>query len=390
MRPGFDLGKVGVRPLPDQDIPTYWLTRAIAFVPLAYIASQLLLDLVSGRTARPGSGSALLALFALVALVFTAQSVIMRTGTRYRGRGRTLAVLGAQAVLTYLPLLWFGHAWNRMTGPLAASVLLVNMRGVWLLWTLVVAGSLGVAWTEGSLALAVSCAVNTVLTGWMIWGFSRLSSLVAEVHAEREELARVAVTRERLRFSRDLHDLLGGSLSTIILKGEVARRLVPAEECRARQEITAILAASRQVLADLRVLARGYRCPLSFEAEQELVRSALAMADVEVTMVTTGQDGLDPALDAVLAVVLREGTTNVIRHSEARTLDVTFTASDDCVRLVMVNDGVDPDTAGHPGGQGLANLAARLAELDGRVESGATGDGRFRLVAEIPLRPTHA
>jgi two-component system sensor histidine kinase DesK len=86
-------------------------------------------------------------------------------------------------------------------------------------------------------------------------------------------------------------------------------------------------------------VARGYRCPTSFAAEQEAVRSVLATAGVVVTTEPTDRHRLDPALDAVLAVVLREGTANVIRHSEARNCHVTLSAADGSARLVMVNDG---------------------------------------------------
>ncbi|WP_329216677.1 histidine kinase [Streptomyces sp. NBC_01485] len=376
------LGRLGR--LPDQAIPTYWLTRIISVVPLALIASRCLFDALAEQT-RPAPVLALLVLFALA---FAAQTAVVKVGARLRTNGRLLAFLCAQAALTYLPILCYGTPWVRMAGPLAASVLLVDMRWAWLVWTLVVASALGIAWAEAPFLTAVSYAVDTVLAGWMIWGFSRLADRVVEVQAERGELARAAVTRERLRLSRDLHDLLGGSLSAMILKGELAHRLVPAEEWRARQEIAAMLEISRQALTDLRAVAKGYRYPMSFAAEQDAVRSVLTTADVGVTMMTD-HDRLDPALDAVLAIVLREGTTNVLKHSRARNCHITLTVSGVAVRLVMVNDGVVPSAAGLPGGHGLANLGTRLAALGGRTEAGVLEDGRFRLVAEVPLCPSN-
>ncbi|MEW2288579.1 histidine kinase [Streptomyces sp. NPDC047841] len=360
------------------------LTRIVAFAPFAWIVWQSLLGLLYAHT-RP---ALLVAFFVLVALMLAAQAVVMTTGTRQVPDGRLLAVLGVQAALAYLPLHWFGEPWTGMTGLLAASVLLVDMRGAWLVWSLVVLSVLGVSWPREPFLPAVSDAVDTVLTSWMIWGFSRLSSLVTQVREareDREELVRAAVARERLRFSRDVHDVFGCSLSSIILKGELAHRLVPAEAARAREEIEAMVAASRQALTDLRRVARGYRSPLSFAAEQESVRSVLTMAGADVTMDITTPHELDPALDEALAIVLREGAANVIRHSEARSCHVTFTVSGGCARLVMVNDGVVPAAAGRRGGQGLANLGARLAELGGRAEAGVREDGRFVLLAEAPL-----
>jgi two-component system sensor histidine kinase DesK len=367
--------------LPDHDIPAYRLTRFITFVPFAWIVSQSLLGLLREHT-RP---ALLVGFFVLVALMFAAQAVIVTVGTRHRSDGRLLPVLGVQAALTYLPLLWYGGPWTGMTGLLAASVLLVDMRGAWLVWSLVVLSVLGISWSWAPFLPAASHTVQTVLMGWTIWGCSRLSSLVAEVHEDREELARAAVSRERLRFSRDVHDLFGCSLSSIVLKGELAHRLVPAEAGRARAEIEAIVATSRQTLTDLRVMARGYRSPLSFAAEQESVRSVLTMAGVDVTMDITAPHRLDPALDEALAIVLREGAANVIRHSEAKNCHITLTASGGSARLVMVNDGVVPAAAGLRGGQGLANLGARMAELGGRAEAGVCEDGRFLLLAEAPL-----
>ncbi|MFM9699943.1 sensor histidine kinase [Streptomyces europaeiscabiei] len=100
-------------------------------------------------------------------------------------------------------------------------------------------------------------------------------------------------------------------------------------------------------------------------------------------------DRLDPALDAVLAIVQREGTTNILKHSQARKCHVTLTVSSATARLVMVNDDVVPSAAGLPGGHGLADLGARLAEFGGRREAGVREDGRFHLVAEAPLPPSN-
>lgn len=368
--------------LPDHDIPTGRLIRVGTVVPLVLIASRCLPDALAEQT-RPSS---VIALLALLVLVFAAQLAVVPVWARRRTKGQLLAILCAQAALTYLPILSYGPPWLLMAGPLAASVLLVDVRGAWFVWSLVVASALGIAWAEASFLTAVSYAVYTALAGWTIWGFSRLSSLVVEVRAERRELARAAVARERLRFSRDLHDLVGGSLSAVVLKGELAHRLVPAEARRARQEIAAMLDISRQALADLRVMAKGYRYPMSFADEQESVRSVLTTAGVDVTMVTD-DERLGTALDAVLAVVLREGTTNILKHSKAGNCHITLIVSSGTARLVLVNDGVVPSEAGLPGGYGLANLDARLAELGGRTWAGVREDGRFHLVAEAPLRP---
>ncbi|MDQ8705966.1 histidine kinase [Streptomyces sp. LHD-70] len=299
--------------------------------------------------------------------------------------------LAAQALLTYLPFAFFKAAWLGMPGFLAASALLV-VDGVlaWAIFvgTVISVGVLQFAVGFGKDELAYN-VLATALTGVVVYGLSRLSDLVSEVQAARGELARLAVTQERLRFARDLHDLLGFSLSTITLKCELTHRLVLHQPQRAQQELTEVLHTARQALSDVRSVASGYRS-LSLRTEACTAESILTA--VGITAETRLEFGpLPDEVDTVLATVLREGITNMLRHSKADHCLIEAVGEAGSVRLRIVNDGADR-TAGtlkagtDGGGSGIGNLTERVARLGGTLIAEPAGPGRFCLAAELPLK----
>ncbi|MBT2209793.1 sensor histidine kinase [Actinomadura sp. NEAU-AAG7] len=207
-----------------------------------------------------------------------------------------------------------------------------------------------------------------------------------QAYAGRDALARLAVTEERLRFSRDLHDLLGHSLSLIAVKSELAMRLAEADPGRAGAEMSDVRRAARDALREVRAAVHGYRA-VELDAELAGVRAVLEAAGVRCE-VGDLPDGLAPEVRSVLAWVIREGATNVIKHSEARRCAVTVVRRDRSVVLEMVNDGVraaaDPRT-GPRTGSGLAGLAERVAVHGGEITSGPHGRTGFLLRAAVPL-----
>jgi two-component system sensor histidine kinase DesK len=298
-----------------------------------------------------------------------------------------------QATLTFLPFAVFKQAWLGMPGFLAGSALLVLAPAVaWptfaaiLVITDVLLFQVGFGWDK-----VAYTTVSTTITGLVVFGLSRLSGLVTEVYRSRAELARLAVAQERLRFARDVHDLLGLSLSTITLKCELVHRLVPRQNDRAQQELAEILQTSRQALADVRAVASGYR-KMSLSAEAATARSMLAAAGIRATA-DIGCGPLPELVDTVLASVLREGLTNVLRHSKAEHCAITARRAGRTVRLTLVNDGVGkPSTilradgaASTDGGSGIGNLRVRLAGLGGRLCADVRSDGWFELRAELDL-----
>jgi len=203
------------------------------------------------------------------------------------------------------------------------------------------------------------------------------------VHTIRElRAAAEAVAAERLRFARDLHDLVGHSLSAIALKGEVARRFVRADPDRATREIDDALGVARAALVDVREAVGGYRQP-TLATEIRAAREILAAAGI-ACRVAGSAPSLPPPTEAVLAWAVREGVTNVIRHSRARRCTIGATRRAGMVGVEIVDDGDGAAPTGD-GGHGLRGLAERTACVGGRVEAGPGAAGGFRLGVALPL-----
>jgi two-component system, NarL family, sensor histidine kinase DesK len=219
-------------------------------------------------------------------------------------------------------------------------------------------------------------------------GFVRLSDALRELQRAREELARQAVTQERLRMARDLHDLLGHTLSLITLKSELAGRLLQKDPHTAIEQIHEVERVARQALRDVREAVAGYR-QRTLRGELDGARQILEAAGIECT-IEYGSQSLPAGTDMVLAWVVREGVTNVIRHSRAQHCLIRITSTDGNVHAEISNDG-DPRQEGSrfAKGSGLSGLAERVANEGGKIEFGrqAMSDGSgFRLKVEIPLR----
>jgi two-component system sensor histidine kinase DesK len=288
---------------------------------------------------------------------------------------RRVGMLLAQALVTYVPLLVLGREWGGMAGWLAGSILLL-LPGL-IAWGLFAAVILSML--VGSLILGLdklSVAYLTVAsldTGLMVFGLSRLALIIGYLKVARTELAQLAVIRERVRFARDLHDLLGYSLSAITLKAELTRRLVGSNPARARGELAELLDVARQALADVRLVASGYR-DMSLAKEADAVVSLLSAAGI-CARVEINCGPLDERVDTVLATVLREAVTNMLRHSAAQNC-VVKDSRDYHVVKVRVS---------HEGG-GLDNLALRLESVGGTLSVSRHDDGRFDVLATVACR----
>ncbi len=303
---------------------------------------------------------------------------------------RRLAMLLAEGLITYLPLVVIGTAWTGMAGFFAGSaLLLLSGWAAWAVFTGAIAGLLlgVVAVNLNAYEVAYLTLLNVVL-GLVVFGLARLSVIIGYVQAKRGELAQLAVISERMRFARDLHDLLGYSLSAITLKAELARRLVGSNPGRSRDELAEAIDIARQALADVRIVARGYR-NISLAKEAGSVMSVLAAAGIEAQVgITCG--ALDERVDTVLATVLREAVTNMLRHSTARHCIIEAGICGQAVRLLVANDGVPRSAASARKGGGLENLATRAAAIGGHLTARARGDGWFDVLAEVPLASTAA
>ncbi len=292
-----------------------------------------------------------------------------------------LLSLGAAS---YLPLLAFGIMWAGMTGFLAGSVLLL-VAG-WTAWVPFAAIALSalepaIATRQGSLEIAFLVTSGPAY-GLVVFGLSRLALLVGHAHIRHAEISQLAAIRERTRFAMDLHDLLGYSLSAIALKAELSRRVMDTKPDLAREELADVVDFARQAVADVRLVANGYRT-MSLAAEAASAASVLAaagvMADIEIDC-----GALDEKVDTVLATILREAVTNLLRHSSARTCRVAASQAGRSVTLLVANDGAPRSGAAYcRDGGGLENLAARLEAVGGTLTI-ESQDGTFGLIAAVP------
>jgi len=221
-------------------------------------------------------------------------------------------------------------------------------------------------------------------------GVARMGSAIRELQSARRELARLAVIEERERLSRDLHDLLGQTLSMITLKSELARHLVKEDPERCAQELAEIERVSRQTLREVRKTVTGYRQPtLAYELDG--ARQLLEAARVECVVEQTTGD-LPPDLDTILAWTVREGVTNAIRHSRTQRCLIRLTRNQGMVEAVVLNDGErqeDQRDKRTSQGLGLSGLRERVAALEGTMEAGPlvlSGKTYFRLWVAFPLQ----
>lgn len=221
------------------------------------------------------------------------------------------------------------------------------------------------------------------LSGLVVAVIYRFMEAVAELRRTREELARSAVDAERLRFARDMHDLLGHTLSVMVVKAQVTRKLVTRDPVQAQQQALDIEDIGRGALSEVRQAIAGYR-GRGLARELEAARGTLADAGIAAEV---RQDGppVPAGADALLGWVVREGVTNVIRHSGARQCQIAVHSEDGRVTVTVSDDGGGaPALAVAGGGHGLGGLRERLAADGGTLEAGPRPGGGFRLTAAVP------
>ncbi|MFJ7277658.1 sensor histidine kinase [Kitasatospora sp. NPDC098663] len=266
-----------------------------------------------------------------------------------------------------------------------------------------VAGMAAVTATVGVLSHAggdtvLTLTLTSFLAGAAMTGMQRLITTMKELREARAAVAHLAASEERLRLSRDLHDLLGHSLSLITLKSELAGRFMDAGKGEAaRAQVADIEQVARQSLIDVREAVTGFRRP-TLPVELAAARTALAAAQVRLEAAPELADtwpGLADEEAGALAWALREAVTNIVRHAEGATV-CTVTADESWegggeryAVLEIADNGHGPGKA-QPG-NGLSGLEERLALVGGRLEAGPGGRGRgFRLRALVPLRTVTA
>ncbi|SDS10536.1 two-component system, NarL family, sensor histidine kinase DesK [Friedmanniella luteola] len=262
-----------------------------------------------------------------------------------------------------------------LVGAVASGLALVGLGGV-------PAGS--------AVPLVVACALLLLGLVYTFWSSGWMVRVVRELVEARHRAAQLAVAEERLRISRDLHDLFGRTLAAVAVKsalaGELLRRDRPEQ---AADEIAAVRALAEQAGGEVRQVVRGVR-RVDLAEELAGARALLDSAGIRCVVHAAGAERLAPDAAAALAWTLREAVTNVIRHSRAGECVITL-AAEDPVRLVVTNDGAPVSAApSGPGGRGtgLAGMAERLAAVDGELVRHHAG-GRFTVEARLPAARAH-
>jgi two-component system sensor histidine kinase DesK len=303
-------------------------------------------------------------------------------------RRRLLAGFGAAAVLS-VPLVapvgageWATWAW--LGGPIAGTMpMLLPRRAAAAAVLACFAVAVGAAWWNGgspgyyavtTLWVGLSVAAMTGLPVWL-WG------VLLQVQQGRAAQARLAATEERLRFARDVHDLLGHHLSVIALKAELAARLATRDPERAGEHAAEAQRLAAAALAQTRAAVHGYR---AVDLADQLGAVAQVLRSSGVRCTVTGQPGeVPPEIASELAAVLREAGTNLLRHSRASWCTIEITREEGEVRMTVANDGADGDTGPDRYSHGLRGLAERLAGVGGALRTDRE-DGVFTLQASVP------
>lgn len=323
-----------------------------------------------------------------------------------QGSGPALRIWLALAVVAYAVVYVFGlYAAIRRKSPWFSAAVMLALATLWALTAGVGDGVYAVAYLIVGLAMLVPMPWNALGAAaaclaalgieWQVTGNVAFDDVVgmvavtvamfgmfgviranAQLRAAREQLAELAVTAERERMARDLHDVLGHSLTTITVKAGLARRLLEGgEQERAAAEVSDVERLGRQALAEVRSTVAANRVA-SLGRELAGAREALRAAGIEAEL-PVAIDDVPAERQQVFAHVVREGVTNAIRHSGASRLAVRLTP----VSVEVLDDGVG-SPAGTPAGHGISGLTERLAAIGGWLDAGPLPDGGYRLRAE--------
>jgi two-component system, NarL family, sensor histidine kinase DesK len=339
---------------------------------LAFLAFPLA-DLLSGRLSTGSEVAAALGLTAFAATFMRLFWILPSVASERRLQGTLL--LGALAALAICLSTAFGDEWLGLLVYLSIAVALAlptrrALPGI-------------AALTVVALAITaeLDVAIQVAAFGVILVAVRRLMELVRELEATREQVAQLAASEERLRLSRDLHDVLGANLSLIALKSQLARKLLGRDREQAENEVRDIESVARTSLQEARAAVQGLR-RASMASELERARETLATAGIELEV--TGVGPLPAGVEALLGFVVREAVTNVVRHSQARRCEIVVRRINGVVALELRDDGI----GGAPGadqGSGLRGLAERMAEAGGTLEAGPADGAGFRVIARLPI-----
>ena len=380
---------------------TWWsLTGTLVFFLVLSVGGRITDPDVPGW-ARALSAAALVVLIATIVVLLRRRLSLAPEGVRavrppvgwLAAGGAAAGVLGAIAPLVHEQRLW--SLAPAMMVSVAATFLPPPKRRVLVAAAVVAAAVLGgvVGFVSGGAQWpsAVAEPVGLVaFTSWttlgMLWGWD----VADRLNAAGRLAAELAVKEERLRFASDLHDIQGHHLQVIAFKSELAARLVEADPSRAAAEMREVQRLSTDALRDTRAVAQGYR---RTTLEEEIANAAKVLAAAEIRTSVERDSGTDArnlseAGRHLLGLVMREATTNVLRHSRAGRARIVYRVEDGRALLRVGNDGFG-ETASRETGTGLPVLAERLRNVEGTLEW-RNEDGWFEVVASLPTNTAGA
>jgi two-component system sensor histidine kinase DesK len=352
-----------------------WRQAAMLSIPLVYLIFVVISVRQNSQGAAAVAGYVLLAVFAACWIVTPLVLPLNTSGRRFWAWYALLVALTAAEIpfaraagfvlcvfLTLLTVARLGARSAPVVAVMSLAALLVPIAvGPWHV-------SLAKSFADVTpvaipvVALAMAATMQVV----------RANQALAETRAE---LARLAAENERIRIARDLHDLLGHSLTTITVKAGLARRLGPTNPAGAVDQITEVEELCRRVLAEVRAAVSGYR-EVTLASELARGRELLRVSGITADL-PTATDVADPAHQELFGWAVREGLTNVIRHSRARSCTVRVSAP--CVEII--DDGRGSDA---PPGNGLSGLRERAAAAGGGVDAGPVQPAGWRLRVWVP------
>ncbi|MFI6919149.1 sensor histidine kinase [Nonomuraea spiralis] len=288
----------------------------------------------------------------------------------------------------FVPMVWVSVAVIGLPGRRALALGTATCAACVGLGALSVLGGTGLLAQSGDSFLATLLIIAVLDVIWAtalpctnrMWAW--IWSLAVQAHDGREAHTRLALAEERLRFARDLHDLVGHQLSAIAVKTELAVRLADADGKAARAEMSEVNTLTRKALRELRQAVRGYR-ELDLTAELNSVKGVLEAAGVRCEVRLPHRE-LPPGVAPVFAYAVREAVTNVLKHSAATFCDITLRFTDQQAELAVRNDGVARRQADDLG-SGLTGMGERMAAVGGSMTARPTGDGHFLLTAVVSL-----
>src|SRR5438876_2491277 len=235
----------------------------------------------------------------------------------------------------------------------------------------------------GRLAVATDVVVVMILLGLGALGVRRHIANFVQLQLARDEIRRLAVNEERLRLARDLHDELGQTLSTVVLQSElVSLELPPDTSESARRRLRQVMDSARSALQSMRELVTGFRQP---SLSQEVASAGVTLEAAGIRCeVASPKLELPQPTEAALAWAVREGATNVLRHSRATRCTISIAAQDGHVRLTVRDDGRGSE-AGDPG-QGMRGVRERIEPLGGGPSTEALNGGGLQLPVDVPIQ----